>query len=282
MSRHKENRLAQESSPYLLQHARNPVDWYAWGEEALQAARELDRPILLSIGYSSCHWCHVMERESFEDEATAQLMNERFINIKVDREERPDIDSIYMGFVQMTTGHGGWPLTVFLSPDLVPFFGGTYFPPGDLPGRPGFRTVLRSVARYYHEHRHEVAQGRSEIVRALERTDYLYDRGLPPDERILKRAADGLMGRLDPINGGFGGAPKFPPAMALGFLMRAYARSRDHNQISAVKLTLDRMMQGGMVRLLDKPFPTGVVQGPLSARPRSRTASSVCSGSTSP
>ena len=161
MSRHKENRLAQESSPYLLQHARNPVDWYAWGEEALQAARELDRPILLSIGYSSCHWCHVMERESFEDEATAQLMNERFINIKVDREERPDIDSIYMGFVQMTTGHGGWPLTVFLSPDLVPFFGGTYFPPGDLPGRPGFRTVLRNVARYYDEHRHEVAQGRS-------------------------------------------------------------------------------------------------------------------------
>ncbi|MEJ2083302.1 MAG: thioredoxin domain-containing protein, partial [Acidobacteriota bacterium] len=149
MSPARSNRLIHESSPYLRQHAHHPVDWFPWGEEALQRARDEDKPILLSIGYSSCHWCHVMERESFENEAIARQMNERFINIKVDREERPDLDSIYMTYVQASSGHGGWPLTVFLTPRLVPFYGGTYFPPRDAPGRPGFPRVLQSVSDFY-------------------------------------------------------------------------------------------------------------------------------------
>ena len=254
MPLHKENRLAQESSPYLQQHSRNPVDWYAWGAEALQSARDLDRPILLSIGYSSCHWCHVMEKESFEDEATARLMNDKFINVKVDREERPDIDSIYMGYVQMTTGHGGWPLTVFLTPDLLPFFGGTYFPPRDLPGRPGFRTVLSNVARYYHSHRDEVTRGRAEIVRALEQASYLAEGEFRLQEGTLKQAAGALLSRFDSRYGGFGGAPKFPPAMSLSFLMRTFARSGDPAQLGAVELTLDRMAKGGMYDQLGGGF----------------------------
>ncbi|MFB3068534.1 MAG: thioredoxin domain-containing protein, partial [Acidobacteriota bacterium] len=161
------NRLIHESSPYLLQHAHNPVDWYAWGEEALSAAREQDKPIFLSIGYSACHWCHVMEDQSFEDEEIAVLMNENFINIKVDREERPDLDAIYMNFVQMTTGSGGWPLTVFLSPDQVPFYGGTYFPPEDSYGRPGFKRVLRSIAETYRTRGGELEKNREEIVQRL-------------------------------------------------------------------------------------------------------------------
>src|SRR5437870_5181710 len=144
------NRLAREKSPYLLQHAHNPVDWYPWGDEAFARARTDDKPIFLSIGYSTCHWCHVMERESFEDEATARLMNELFVNIKVDREERPDVDQVYMSFVQATTGSGGWPMSVFLTPELKPFFGGTYFPPKDAHGRPGFSTLLQRISQLWH------------------------------------------------------------------------------------------------------------------------------------
>ena len=176
------NRLAGESSPYLRQHAHNPVDWYPWGEEALSAAREADRPILLSVGYSACHWCHVMERESFEDERIAQRMNEHFINIKVDREERPDVDEIYMTAVQAMTGQGGWPMTVFLTPDLQPFYGGTYFPPADRYGRPGFPRVLQAIADYYRENRAGVAEKTAELMRTLQQHAEFLTPGSVPGE----------------------------------------------------------------------------------------------------
>jgi uncharacterized protein YyaL (SSP411 family) len=248
------NHLVHETSPYLLQHAHNPVDWYPWSEEALRRARDEDKPILLSIGYSACHWCHVMERESFEHETIASLMNEHFINIKVDREERPDLDAIYMAAVQMMTGGGGWPMTVFLTPDQIPFYGGTYFPPEDRRGMPGFPRVLMSVARTYRERREQIRADASAIVNALRSSGELEanEGGLTPS--ILDGAADRLMGAYDDRDGGFGAAPKFPPSMQLTFLLRSHLRTGDGALLAAVEQTLDKMACGGICDQLGGGF----------------------------
>ncbi|GAB4238962.1 MAG: thioredoxin domain-containing protein [Acidobacteriota bacterium] len=240
------NRLIHAKSPYLRQHAYNPVDWYPWGPEALETARRLDRPILLSIGYSACHWCHVMERESFEDPDTARLMNELFVNVKVDREERPDLDQVYMNFVQLTTGSGGWPLTVFLTPDLVPFFGGTYFPPRDLPGRPSFRAVLTAVSRYFREHREEIEKRRDQVLEALQQVSLRAGNIPVPGPECLAQAEDRLLRRVDWREGGFGGAPKFPMPAALEFLQRRSAGIKAGRPLEAVGLTLWKMARGGI------------------------------------
>lgn len=240
------NRLSQESSPYLLQHAHNPVDWYPWGEEALNAARSQDKPILLSIGYSSCHWCHVMERESFENEAIAQVMNAHFVNVKVDREERPDLDAIYMNYVQMTTGSGGWPMTVFLTPDQVPFFGGTYFPPEDHHGRPGFKRLLQSIAQLFQSRRSELVRDQERIIANLNAAARLEVEPGTPSESLLDDAYRGLVQNFDSVHGGFGGAPKFPAAMALAFLLRYYRRRRSDSALDIVNLSLNAMGRGGI------------------------------------
>ena len=249
------NRLADETSPYLLQHKDNPVDWYPWGEEALARAREEDKPILLSVGYSACHWCHVMERESFEDEETARMMNEHFVNIKVDREERPDIDSIYMSAVQALTRHGGWPMTVFLTPDGAPFYGGTYFPPVPSRGMPSFRQLLQGLADAYENRRDEVARS-AESVR-----DYLRastGAAMPQAEaagtELLDRAASSLLSQVDRRFGGFGGAPKFPQAMNLEVLLRHHHRTGDRSALDAVELTLRGMAGGGIYDQLGGGF----------------------------
>ena len=248
------NRLANETSPYLLQHAHNPVDWYAWGDEALRRAREEDRPILLSIGYSACHWCHVMERESFENSDIARLMNEHFVNIKVDREERPDLDSIYMTAVQGMTGHGGWPMTVFLTPDGKPFYGGTYFPPEDRGGMPGFPRVLLGVAEAYQTKRQEIEQSAAQIREFIERQTRLRPDGqaLVPD--ILDGAFSALRNQYDDRNGGFGGAPKFPQPMILDFLLRTYLRTADPRAQAMLDLTLEKMARGGIYDQLGGGF----------------------------
>ncbi|HLJ54052.1 MAG TPA: thioredoxin domain-containing protein, partial [Chthonomonadaceae bacterium] len=250
------NRLALETSPYLLQHARNPVDWYPWGEEAFAAARALDRPILLSVGYSACHWCHVMERESFENEAIARQMNDNFINIKVDREERPDVDSIYMSAVQRLTGQGGWPMTVFLTPDARPFFGGTYFPPNDLYGRPGFPRVLRAVAAAWREQRSEVLEQSAELTADLVEGDNvlggLSDSLLTP--AVLETAENALAAMFDRRNGGFAGAPKFPQPMALDVLLRCSHRTHRQEPLALVERTLQRMAMGGIYDQLGGGF----------------------------
>ena len=213
------NRLAEESSPYLLQHAENPVDWRPWGAEAFDEARRRDVPVLLSIGYSACHWCHVMERESFEDSTTAELMNESFVNIKVDREERPDIDSVYMKAVQAMTGQGGWPLTAFLTSEGEPFFGGTYFPPEPRPNMPSFRQILESIRGAYSERREEIVRNAEELKGLLEKSATERAEGpvtqdgkaiAGPD--LLDHSFRFLASRFDPTYGGFGGAPKFPTA----------------------------------------------------------------------
>ncbi len=248
------NALSRETSPYLLQHAHNPVEWYPWCEEALRRARAEDKPILLSIGYSACHWCHVMERESFEDEAIARLMNENFVNIKVDREERPDLDAIYMNAVQLMTGRGGWPLTVFLTPDQVPFFGGTYFPPEDRHGLPGFARVLRSVARAYREHGEEIRRDAARIAREIAAATRIAGSREEPDSGFLDAAASGLAADFDPRHGGFGGAPKFPPSMALDFLMRCHARTGNPQLLEIVETTLQKMAAGGIYDQLGGGF----------------------------
>src|SRR3954447_22096941 len=205
------NRLINETSPYLLQHAHNPVDWYPWGDEAFEKARAEDKPVLVSIGYSACHWCHVMEHESFEDPETAAMMNENFVNIKVDMEERPDVDQIYMNFVQLTTGRGGWPMNVFLTPDKRPFFGGTYFPPAPRYGMASWRQILLSIAEAYKERRDELEHSANEIVGELRRMSLLEISagGLKPE--LLDSAFTSFSRTFDRTNGGFGGAPKFPP-----------------------------------------------------------------------
>ncbi|HKP88687.1 MAG TPA: thioredoxin domain-containing protein [Thermoleophilaceae bacterium] len=233
------NRLANETSPYLLQHKDNPVDWYPWGEEALARARDEDRPILLSIGYSACHWCHVMERESFEDPQTAALMNERFVPIKLDREERPDIDAIYMEACQAMTGQGGWPLNVFLTPDQVPFYAGTYFPPEDRHGMPSWRRVLAGVANAWDQNRDEIRAGGEQIAARLSGGAALRPSEGEIDPAALDAAVEGLRAAYDPENGGFGGAPKFPPASALELLLR-----RGETEMTA--RTLRAMASGGM------------------------------------
>jgi uncharacterized protein YyaL (SSP411 family) len=241
------NRLAAETSPYLLQHAENPVDWYPWGEEALARARGEDRPILLSIGYAACHWCHVMEHESFEDEATAAQMNEQFVCIKVDREERPDLDAIYMDAVVALTGHGGWPMTVFLTPEGEPFFGGTYYPPAPRHGLPSFRQVLDAVDRAYRERREDIAENARRLVEAVRSSSEVAPSSEPLTDSILSEAARGLRGTFDPEHGGFGGAPKFPPASALEFLLR-------RGELDLVTATLDAMAAGGMYDLVGGGF----------------------------
>jgi len=241
------NRLIDEKSPYLLQHAHNPVDWFPWGEEALEKARREDKPILLSIGYSSCHWCHVMEVESFENEEVAEYLNEYFVSIKVDREERPDLDDVYMTAVQLMTGSGGWPMTVFLMPNLKPFFGGTYFPPEDMEGRPGFPTVLRSVMAAWVDRRNELDQSADEIAAVVRQHLSVEPRqGVPVEATLFDRAASDLRAAHDPWEGGFGGAPKFPPVFAIGFLLRHYVNTRDANLLDMAMLTLDKMARGGI------------------------------------
>ena len=241
------NRLAEETSPYLLQHAGNPVDWLPWGEEAFALARDGDRPLLVSIGYSACHWCHVMERESFEDEATAAVMNELFVNVKVDREERPDVDSVYMDAVVALTGQGGWPLTVFLRPQGEPFFGGTYFPPEPRHGLPSFVQVLRAVAGAYRERRDDVAAQAEALTEALRRAAVAQPSRQPLTAELLAEAEATLLRQLDPEWGGFGHAPKFPPASALEFLLRRGA-------VDEVRLTLDGMAAGGMYDVVGGGF----------------------------
>ncbi len=242
------NRLQHASSPYLLQHADNPVDWYPWGEEALRKARQEDRPILLSIGYSACHWCHVMAHESFEDPETARLMNELFVNIKVDREERPDLDSIYMQAVQtLTRGSGGWPLTVFLTPEGRPFYGGTYFPPEPRYGMPAFRDVLRGVADAYRHRRQQVEEVAADLAQALDPS--LLNLSGQPDAlnaTLLERAFQRLHQEFDRVHGGFGGAPKFPQPMNLEFLLRTHARTGEPAALDMVRHTLTRMARGGI------------------------------------
>lgn len=240
------NRLADETSPYLLQHKDNPVDWYPWGEEALKRAREEDKPVLLSVGYSSCHWCHVMERESFEDEATAGIMNEHFVNVKVDREERPDIDSIYMSALQAMTRSGGWPMTVFLTPDGAPFYAGTYFPPTPRQGMPSFQQLLVTLADAYENRRDEVLQSAERVREFLEAST---SGELPKSDlsvAILDVAAETLKESTDRTNGGFGGAPKFPQAMNVEVLLRHHARTGDEDALAAAEVTLKKMADGGI------------------------------------
>jgi uncharacterized protein YyaL (SSP411 family) len=220
------NRLAQEKSPYLLQHAHNPVDWYPWGEEAFAKARWENKPIFLSVGYSTCHWCHVMAHESFEDEETAAIMNREFVNIKVDREERPDVDRVYMTFVQATTGGGGWPMSVWLTPDLKPFVGGTYFPPEDRYGQPGFKKVLERIATAWKENHEKIIEQGSKIVAALQESQSAAADAGKIDSSVLDRAYEQIARSFDPKEGGFGNAPKFPRPVTLNFLTRFSARTR--------------------------------------------------------
>src|SRR4051794_17743882 len=213
------NALANETSPYLLQHKDNPVDWLPWGEEALRRAREEDKPLLVSIGYSACHWCHVMERESFEDPETARVMNERYVCVKVDREERPDVDALYMEAVQSMTGGGGWPLNVFATPEQVPFYGGTYFPPEPRHGMPSWKQVLIAVDDAWHQQRDDIRQQGERMAARLQGAGLLRPSEQPLDARELDTAEVGLSRIFDAQWGGFGGAPKFPPASALEFLL---------------------------------------------------------------
>jgi uncharacterized protein YyaL (SSP411 family) len=238
------NRLSASTSPYLLQHADNPVDWHEWGPDALELAAELDRPILLSVGYAACHWCHVMAHESFEDAATAAFMNDHFVNVKVDREERPDIDAVYMQATQAMTGQGGWPMTCILTPDGQPFFAGTYFPPEPRHGTPAFSQILQALADAWENRRDEVLASGSSIV------EHLRSRGDIPsasvDSGLLDAAVDTLVSQFDAEAGGFGAAPKFPPSMVLQFLLRQHARSGDDRSLAMVTRTCEAMARGGI------------------------------------
>jgi uncharacterized protein YyaL (SSP411 family) len=240
-----ENRLARETSPYLLQHKHNPVDWWPWGTQALAAAKSSNKPILLSVGYAACHWCHVMAHESFENEATARVMNDLFVNIKVDREERPDIDQIYMAALHHLGEHGGWPLTMFLTPDGEPFWGGTYFPNTSRYGKPAFVDLLREVERVFRQEPKSVEQNRSALMARLSET-------ARPQGKVviaapeLDRAANQIAGMIDPVHGGMRGAPKFPQPMMLEFLWRAGQRLNDRRYFGAVELSLARMCEGGI------------------------------------
>ena len=249
------NRLTHETSPYLLQHAHNPVDWYPWGEEALARAKQEQKPILLSIGYSACHWCHVMERESFENEEIAAVMNELFINIKVDREERPDLDEIYMNAVQVMTRQGGWPMTVFLTPDLKPFYGGTYYPPTDRYGRPGFPKVMHAVAEAFSGQNAQVLEQAEQITTHLEQISNIVDpHHHELTEELMTHAFQHYHSQFDSHHGGFGNAPKFPPSMGLPFLLRYWHHSGNANALEMVELTLEKMARGGMYDQLGGGF----------------------------
>jgi uncharacterized protein YyaL (SSP411 family) len=248
------NRLARETSPYLLQHQHNPVDWYPWGPEAFERARAEGKPLLLSVGYSACHWCHVMERESFEDPAIAGLMNQSFVNVKVDREERPDVDAIYMQAVQALTGRGGWPMTVFLTPEGVPFYGGTYFPPQDRHGLPGFPRVLDAVAAFYRDQPDRTAQMGKELLDRLRQSAEVRPSGELLTRDLLDEARRGLRREYDPRHGGLGGAPKFPQPMAFDFLLRHWHRTGAEDALAMVRQTLTRMARGGIYDQLGGGF----------------------------
>ncbi len=240
------NRLIDSISPYLLQHAHNPVDWHPWGDVALQKARELEKPIFLSIGYSACHWCHVMERESFENLETAALMNQYFICIKVDREERPDLDEIYMSAVQAMTGSGGWPMSVFLTPDLKPFFGGTYFPPRDMQGRPGFPGLLKSVGEFYTAHRQEINQSAEQLTQRIKEMMATPKSDAKVDYSTIEHCVKELSARFDPAYGGFGPAPKFPHSMDIALLLRYVKKTGDEKVLQMAEFSLEKMARGGM------------------------------------
>src|SRR5215210_5341380 len=240
------NRLAAETSPYLLQHAHNPVDWYPWGEEALSAAKRENKPILVSIGYAACHWCHVMERESFENEELARYLNDRFIPIKVDREERPEIDQIYMSAVQAMTGQGGWPMSMFLTPEGRAFYGGTYFPDEPRHGMPSFRQVLEGVDRAWREQRAEVEQAGVRLVDALVEQQRLPSTGTPPSDALLEEAVATIEAQFDAKHGGWGRAPKFPQPMTIEFLLRRHVATGDARPLAIARLALDRMADGGI------------------------------------
>jgi uncharacterized protein YyaL (SSP411 family) len=241
------NRLAEETSPYLLQHSENPVDWYAWGDDAFARARAEDKPILLSVGYAACHWCHVMERESFEDETTAALMNDLFVNVKVDREERPDVDAVYMEAVQSLTGQGGWPMTVFLTPGGEPFFGGTYYPPEPRHGLPAFRQLLQVVGEAYRDRRDDVVRQAATLVESLQRSGRMAPSAEPLADGLFGEAERVLRAQYDPQWGGFGRAPKFPPASTIEFLLR-------RGVFDLALGTLDGMRTGGMYDLVGGGF----------------------------
>ena len=255
------NRLAAETSPYLLQHAHNPVDWYPWGAEAFELARRDDKPVLLSVGYSACHWCHVMERESFENHEIAALMNQLFVSIKVDREERPDVDQIYMQAVQAMTGRGGWPMTVFLTPDGVPFYGGTYFPPVDRHGMPAFPRLLRSIADAYHSRRGEVQEAGRQLVESMGQSGRLAASSTVLGRDVLARAYMGLGNEFDERDGGLGQAPKFPQPMTWEAVLRIGRRLGDPRGLEMLHLTLTRMARGGIYDQLGGGFHRYSVDG---------------------
>ncbi|MEU9137697.1 thioredoxin domain-containing protein [Streptomyces sp. NPDC048404] len=248
------NRLAHETSPYLLQHADNPVDWWPWSAEAFDEARRTNRPVLLSVGYSSCHWCHVMAHESFEDETTAAYLNERFVSVKVDREERPDVDAVYMEAVQAATGQGGWPMTVFLTPDAEPFYFGTYFPPEPRHGMASFRQVLEGVSTAWKDRRDEVAEVAGKITRDLAEREMSFGDSQVPGEEELAGALLGLTRDYDAARGGFGGAPKFPPSMVIEFLLRHHARTGSEGALQMAVDTCERMARGGLYDQLGGGF----------------------------
>ena len=248
------NRLINETSPYLLQHAYNPVEWFAWSDEAFEKARAEDKPVLISIGYSACHWCHVMEHESFEDAETARMMNENFVSIKIDLEERPDVDQIYMRFVQMTTGSGGYPLNVFLTPDKLPFFGGTYFPPINRYNMPSFQRVLLSVAEAWRNKRAELLASGREILGEMQSIGATESSPGDLSTELPDAAFLSFTESFDPVNGGFGGAPKFPPPMSLEFLLRYFYRTKNENALEMVRKTCDKMAAGGIYDQLGGGF----------------------------
>src|SRR5688572_14727482 len=242
------NRLATEASPYLLQHKDNPVDWYPWGAEAFEKARREDKPIFLSVGYSTCHWCHVMEHESFEDSSVADALNRDFVSIKVDREERPDVDRVYMTFVQATTGAGGWPMSVWLTPDLKPFFGGTYFPPTSRWGRPGFVDVLAQIARAWRDERERILQSADTLLGRLRETtgaDAAPDRAPVAGRDAVETGIATFAQAFDPRRGGFGGAPKFPRPSELLFLLHAHGLTGNTRASHMALETLRAMALGG-------------------------------------
>ncbi len=248
------NHLINSTSPYLKQHAHNPVDWYPWGPEALERARREDKPIFLSIGYSTCHWCHVMAHESFEDPAIAGIMNEHFINIKVDREERPDLDETYMNAVQVLTGHGGWPLSVFLTVDLQPFYGGTYFPPQDRGGLPGLPRLLLALSQAYEQNREQITGLSRKVQDHLQRLGETVAPGGGPTREALESAAQFLLKDFDPVNGGLGAAPKFPRSLELGFLCHYYHQAGDSQVLNNLRFTLEKMARGGIYDQLGGGF----------------------------
>ncbi|MER3431286.1 MAG: thioredoxin domain-containing protein [Blastocatellia bacterium] len=248
------NHLSSESSPYLRQHSQNPVEWYPWSDEAFERAKKEDKPILVSLGYSACHWCHVMAHESFEDPEVAAIMNEYFVNIKVDIEERPDVDQIYMNFVQITTGRGGWPLNVFLTPEKIPFFGGTYFPPSPRYGMPSWKQVLLGIADAWRNRREELLSSAIEMLGELRRLSLTEPSGIPIEESLSESAFFALSRAFDRGHGGFGGAPKFPPSMALEFLLRYWKRTGTDEALKIVRKTADEMAAGGIYDQLGGGF----------------------------